>query len=658
MSDTWHDMGEKLGAGPGGFIYALTSSTRDGFRTDAINIANVFKDNIDKNIEKFDEKARSLMKEGFIGLNDAIGEARVQAVEGAKEILFTTDFLLNKNFEVVEEILNNTTDDISQTVEGILNDTQEIIEYETNVLIEKVRGEGTFLNLNVVHTTSWILLLISAVLIIYFLMHRRNWNFKKKLIGGGIWFSIIFISLWSINFIFERRIYNDHVKGVETAYQHQFDLLNFKTAFIKASVLNNFLIDSDFKMNYWKKFKDKHKVYRGKAELAYKLFEQNGSLNNTQIRKLKNALDELNSIPYKDPDVLTMNAFINWRQGDSKLNEYYAAMLCANALKLNDKFALKPLAINYLRNFSYNFYDLSLENDNDLLESFEKLNKSQDLDFYSIKELYTLNERFIDYIPEVNNKFTRVTEVNNTIISLYKNVVPAYLEMLHSHVELRLTNSSSPKIKSLKEERGVSASSIIKSFHDFRDRYKNQIDISINYLYFNDAIYTKAIYIYNNPSTTYETLSPLYFNDKNEENSNWNDYLPIRVEMVEPILSELKRPLIKNLFYEDQILLFNKFDTSLYEFEESYYILANYINNTEDNERVLGAFKKLIEKSYQINLVVPNSNKGDEIYNNLPEYVHQLIHDKFKIDPIIPFEEVDVPETNTEIKRIRNLKLI
>ncbi len=125
-----------------------------------------------------------------------------------------------------------------------------------------------------------------------------------------------------------------------------------------------------------------------------------------------------------DPDLLTLKAFVTWRIGATRHDEYEAADLCARALELGaaapEGFMLEALARNYLRAFLHDPYPAG--------------------DRVAAADLGRLRSALPAPPPDAPGppeslQFQHILEYNELVARLDVESTAAYLDMLDAHVE-------------------------------------------------------------------------------------------------------------------------------------------------------------------------------------------------------------------------------
>ena len=106
----------------------------------------------------------------------------------------------------------------------------------------------------------------------------------------------------------------------------------------------------------------RYRALARKAELLRTALARPAILSSSAgVRQIAAEIDAVErALADPDPDVLTLKAFVTWRVGATRRDEYEAAALCAQALRLGGAapggFMLQVLARNYLRAFLHDPY--------------------------------------------------------------------------------------------------------------------------------------------------------------------------------------------------------------------------------------------------------------------------------------------------------------
>lgn len=159
-----------------------------------------------------------------------------------------------------------------------------------------------------------------------------------------------------------------------------------------------------------------------------------------------------------DPDLLTLKAFVTWRVGATRRDEYEAAELCARALArgaaAREGFMLEVLAANYLRAFLHDPYPAG-----------------EDVTAADLARLRAALPAAP--APAESLQFQHLVEYNALVARLDLRSTAAYLDMLDAHVEYALARGAArgPRepaaAREARARRRVHAAEVVEAWRAF-----------------------------------------------------------------------------------------------------------------------------------------------------------------------------------------------
>lgn len=619
-----------------------------------------------KLIREINQAADSVRARGFADARETFTHVK----KGADGTLRLADTLVSKQLVAIDTIIENRINQIDEILRNNIN----ILFQEVNLTVENIISEFEKGILSIFFGISGLIVLlltsILVVLLMYYYTKNEQLPLKKRIFRIVVPSFIAFLIISGLTELYRFNRYDEELENLKGLTEDKFADLKFQEAFQGAIALNKFYEGTGgLRSPWWYDYTNEFDYLRHKTELAFRIFEDPYAfINHTQREKIIETLTWIaeNPLEEPDPDVLALHAYLCWKLGNSKTHEYTAALLSANALKIASKteehFPLRALAVNYLNNFYYNFYDQQVEevvNNKDSEWNKDKYkNYFKTLIKYSINELKgqeLRNKYNLDYSPK--GEFANFYDVNQTIFELYKQVSKSYIDMMYYHSLRIFAQNNSADLtpierKEFTRNRNANANIIWQTFESFEAKTQSNILVGASFLSTNDAIYSRSQFFRFN--SNYSKLVPRYFSPSMGVELR-EKCLPIRGQIVENFLNNLNEinrlhDLLKTKITMDQAEKFDAIDENLADFELLFYRAIRRLKLKSSKEDIENVLTELIETSYRINLLF--IDKDGEVVCP-PKYIYEYLTKEFKDVEIKPFAELD-KNIDFSIKNSRN----
>jgi len=191
----------------------------------------------------------------------------------------------------------------------------------------------------------------------------------------------------------------------------------------------------------------------------------------TGIRTLLTELNQASFLLPNDPDVKVVDAFVTWQLGPSRVDEYAAAAICAktlidNATEKPGQFFLRPLAVQYVRNYMLN----PLPNQEidiaraELTKTFPGLQVPE----VSDKQFSEVMAQNKDTQADPLNPIFDIVNFDRITVALYNKTIPAYIGLVYVDSQITATQDASTKA-SLGSQRDTFAKAIGDAWQSYDD---------------------------------------------------------------------------------------------------------------------------------------------------------------------------------------------
>jgi hypothetical protein len=241
------------------------------------------------------------------------------------------------------------------------------------------------------------------------------------------------------------------------------------------------------------------------------------------LRELSFRMSQAQSYLGDDPDVRVVGAFVAWNSGGTRAHQYVAAVLCGDALsrhskdeELRGEFVLRPLAIEYLRDYLLNPIPDDLTQallpraTNNAAGSVtfavgQSAPSRVRLQYPRIAELYSILENADNSskkgvigdsrMADVGGPMSHIIKFDQAMRSLYRKEIPAYLKMVEA--DRQFSNPSFADKNEIAATRQSAAREIASAWQSFDQALLADTDLAdsvatIRSLTLNDSFLTKA----------------------------------------------------------------------------------------------------------------------------------------------------------------------
>jgi len=249
------------------------------------------------------------------------------------------------------------------------------------------------------------------------------------------------------------------------------------------------------------------------------------------LRELSFRMSQAQSYLGDDPDVRVVGALVAWNSGGSRAHQYVAAVLCADALshhpraeEINGAFVLRPLAIEYLKDYLLNpipnelikfLLPVATANDAAVRIAFGPPPIRVRAQYPTIEQLYetlktaespgkgaTLNDI---RVGEVGGPISHIIKFDQIARTLYKREIPTYINMVAASQKVDNANYPADQKGQLSTARQNSARDIASAWRSFDLALATDTDLAdsvatIRSMMLNEAFLARA--------DTYTNYSP------------------------------------------------------------------------------------------------------------------------------------------------------